>query len=126
MKTSLRAPTRYEAERLEAMMRLGCVACAMLFSLPVIAQECHHILSGGRRMGHWFTLPLCRGHHQGDWSKEQKELIEPTMLVAISDGRKAFVAVYPSERELWELVQKRLHLPRMWPVSSKILPRNAA
>jgi Recombination enhancement, RecA-dependent nuclease len=122
---STRQPTKYERERMEAMMKLGCAACAYLFALPVVAQECHHILSGGRRMGHWYTIPLCRGHHQGDWSPEQIELIEPRMLVAISDGRKAFVAAYPSERELWELVQVRLRLPRVWPVS-KILPRNVA
>lgn len=124
--SSLRSPTRYEAERMDAMMRLGCVCCAMLFSLPVVAQECHHILSGGRRMGHYFTLPLCRGHHQGDWSPEQIELIPAKKRVAISDGRKAFNAVYNSERKLWEVVQDRLRLPKVWPVSSKVLPRRVA
>ena len=107
-------------------MRLGCVACAMLFDLPVVAQECHHILECGRRMGHWFTLPLCRGHHQGDWSPEQIELIPKGKRVAISDGRKAFNAIYLPERKLWERVQDRLHLPKVWPVSLKILPRSAA
>jgi len=126
MQTSLRSPTKYEAERIEAMMRLGCVACAVLFDLPVAAQECHHILSGGRRMGHWFTLPLCRGHHQGDWSPEQKDAIPAEKRVAISDGRKAFISVYPTERQLWERVQDRLHLPKVWPVSLKILPRSVA
>lgn len=126
MHTSLRAPTKYEAERIEAMMRLGCVCCARLFDLPVVAQECHHILAGGRRMGHWYTLPLCRGHHQGDWSPQQIELIPAAKRVAISDGRKLFNAVYNSERKLWEVVQDRLHLPRVWPASSKVLPRRVA
>lgn len=122
MRTALSRPTKYEAERIEAMMRLGCSACAFL-GLPQVAHECHHILDFGRRMGHWFTLPLCRGHHQGDWSAEQREVIHPRLQVAISDGRKAFTAVYPSERMLWETVQDRLKLPKIWKLSSKILPR---
>lgn len=125
MYTALRPPTRYEATRIEAMMRLGCCCCAHL-GLVHIAQECHHILDGGRRMGHWFTLPLCRGHHQGDWGAEQLELIPTDKRVAISDGRKVFNAVYNDERKLWEVVQDRLHLPKIWPVSSKILPRRVA
>jgi hypothetical protein len=44
--------------------------------------------------------------------------------VAISDGRKLFIEIYPTERQLWERVQTRLHLPMIWPVS-KILPRRA-
>ena len=125
MKTSLRAPTKYEAERMDAMMRLGCVACAQI-GIAHVAQECHHILSGGRRMGHWFTLPLCRGHHQGDFSAEQRQVFPAGTLVAISDGRKLFNAVYSPERKLWEVVQDRLHLPKVWPVSSKVLPRRVA
>lgn len=125
MMHSTRKPTKYEAERIEAMMRLGCVCCA-LAGLPHIAQECHHILDINRRMGHWFTLPLCRGHHQGDFSIEQREALEPKYLVAISDGRKVFNAVYNSERHLWEVVQDRLRLPKVWPVSDKILPRRIA
>lgn len=125
MKTALRAPTKYEAARIEAMMRLGCVCCA-LAGQPHIAQECHHILDGGRRLGHWFTLPLCRGHHQGDFSLDQRSLLPLEHLIAISDGRKLFNATYGSERKLWEIVQDRLHLPKVWSVSSKILPRRVA
>lgn len=125
MHTSLRSPTKYESERIEAMMRLGCVCCALV-GQPHIAQECHHILDGGRRMGHWFTLPLCRGHHQGDFSPEQRSIFEPKYLVAISDGRKVFNATFNSERKLWEVVQDRLHLPKVWKIESKILPRRVA
>lgn len=52
------------------------------------------------------------------------DLIEPRKMVAISDGRKAFTRIYPTERELWETVQKRLNLPTDWPVS-KIVPRGS-
>lgn len=105
-------------------MRLGCVACAHL-GLWVSAQELHHILYGNTRMGDLYTIPLCRGHHQGDWSESQKEAITIENRVAISDGRKAFTRIYPTERELWEVVQKRLGLPTTWPVP-KIVPRRVS
>jgi len=108
--------------RVQRIMQLGCVPCAWI-NIPYIAQECHHLLDGGRRMGDWFTLGLCRGHHQGDWTLEQRQVMQPKYLVAISDGRKAFCRVYPTERELWEWTQERLGL--MWPTASKIVPRVA-
>lgn len=120
MKTSLRAPTQYEQERIEALKRLGCVACAVLGVPNVNQLELHHILSGGTRMGHWFTIFLCRGHHQGHWSDLQLEWLTPEQRVAVSDGRKLFVAVYGTERELWERCQERLKLSLAWPVSKRV------
>jgi len=115
--------TKYEAERTEAMVRLGCVACARIGIVNVA--EVHHLLDGYRRMGHWYSIPLCPGHHRGVWSPEQMECLSEPQRVAISDGRKAFVKVFGSERFLWTLIQKRLKLPAIWPVS-KILPRVVA
>lgn len=111
--------TKLEQVRIETMMRMGCAACAWI-DIVHTAQECHHILYGNRRMGDWFTLPLCRGHHQGDWSAEQKILLKPEQRVAISNGRKAFTAIYPTEQVLWEFTQGRLGL--CWP-GTKIVPR---
>lgn len=121
MNHSTRAPTKREAQRIQAMMKLGCVACAVL-GIPYANVECHHLLDGGVRMGHWFTLPLCAGHHQGRFTTLQRKLLEREQRVGISDGRKRFNAVYGTERALWERVQDRLKLPKVWPVS-KILPR---
>lgn len=118
--------TRYEKERVEALKPMGCIACARLGIPNVQNLELHHLLDGGRRMGDWFTIFLCRGHHQGDyWSPEQIDCIPAEDRVAISDGRKRFAARYGTERFLWTLVQKRLKLPALWPVS-KIVPRSAA
>ena len=114
--------TKLEELRIQRMMQLGCVMCAVL-ELPYTAQECHHIVQGNRRLGHWFTLPLCRGHHQGDWTFEQRIMIPRGKLVGIYSGSKLFEPVYGTERELWERVQARLGLS--WP-ESKILPRRAA
>ncbi len=122
MQHSTGTPTKYEQERIDALRKLGCSACAALRLPNVNHLELHHILDGGVRMGHWFTFFLCRGHHQGDWSPQQLELIAPRYRVAISDGRKAFVRVYPPEKSLWMLAQRRLRLSTKWP-DSKILPR---
>ena len=103
---------KMEELRVEKMMRLGCVACAY-FNVVYPAQECHHILYGNQRMGDWFTIPLCRGHHQGDWSEDQKEVFAPHLRVSIASGRKAFTRVYPTEHDLWKSVQDRLGLS--WP-----------
>ena len=116
--------TKEEIKRMDRIMQLGCVACAHL-GIVMIAQECHHILYGNTRMGDLYTIPLCRGHHQGDWNDEQKLIVPIQYRVAISDGRKAFTRAYPTERELWETVQKRLRLPTIWPVP-KIVPRQIA
>jgi len=112
---------KVEQARVDAMASLGCVACAHL-GLPNIASDLHHILAGGRRLGDWYTICLCPGHHRGAWTAEQLEAIPTLKRVAISDGRKLFTRQYPTERELWEIVQQRLGLPDIWP-ASKILPR---
>ncbi len=57
-------PTKEEAEWMDRIVRLGCIVCwneGRRGEPP----DVHHILSGGRRMGHLFTIPLCPGHHRG-------------------------------------------------------------
>jgi len=124
VKTSTGKPTKYEAQRITAMMKLGCVCCAQL-DIPNVSVDIHHIIEGNRRLGHWYSLPLCPGHHRGVWSPEQVELIPPDLRTAISDGSKCFAKHYGTERQLWLKVQRRLKLPTVWP-SSKILPRGGS
>lgn len=121
MQHSTGAPTKYEAERITAMLKLGCVCCSQLF-IWNIAVDVHHIIIGGKRVSHWYTLPICPGHHRGVWTPEQVEVIPPLALIAISDGSKRFNRIYGTQRELWVTVQHRLELPAIWPIT-KILPR---
>lgn len=113
-----KSPTKAEAERIARMMTLGCVCCHQFggWRYP----ECHHIVQGNKRLGHWYTIPICSGHHRGAWTG-----LESGPRVALSDGSKLFVVTFGSERELWKKVQDRLGLPYIWP-SSKILPRRVA
>lgn len=115
--------TTAEKERIDRMMRLGCVACAQLGVPNLVATECHHIVEGNKRLGHWYTIPLCSGHHRGDWS--QHGWILPHERASIASGRKEFIRVYNTERALWERVQFVLHLDDTWP-PTKILPRKTA
>lgn len=124
MNHSTGKPTKYEAERIDAMRKLGCVACAQLGVPNLNELELHHLLDGGVRMGHWFTIFLCRGHHQGQWNADQKDWIPPDFRVSIAHGRKAFMRVYPSERILWTKVQQKLRLNETWP-PTKLVARRA-
>ena len=60
-----------ERRWMSAIVRVGCIACHVSGHRGVPA-EVHHMLSGGRRRGHLFTLPLCSpGHHRnGDGVKK--------------------------------------------------------
>lgn len=55
--------TKAEKARADRMaLEIGCIFCA----LGDIKSRCdhrHHIKSGNKRMGHWYTLPLCEAHH---------------------------------------------------------------
>lgn len=63
-KPGKRAPTKDEAAWMSALIEYGCIACRHL-GHGYVAPEIHHILRGGVRMGHKFTLPLCTNHHRG-------------------------------------------------------------
>jgi len=115
MKTALKPATVREQQRIVAMLRLGCVACAVIGIPNGKDIECHHIVRSSRRMGHWYTLPLCVGHHRGYWSTAMLQVIPKDKRVGIYSGSKAFSREYGTERELWVLVQERLHLPAIWP-----------
>lgn len=125
MNHSTGKPTVAEAARIYRMLEMGCIACRIQFGIKITA-EVHHIVEGNRRLGHWFTLPLCPGHHRGVWPDFEvlgTDLVRPP--VSLADGSKRFEAEYGTERELWERVQRELQLAVIWPVS-KIVPRVVA
>lgn len=123
MRHSTGKPTKAESDRITRMKTFGCLPCASAGYLwgPQSRLEVHHILRGNKRLGHWWTIILCRGHHRGRWSAEQLSI--PTLkCVAISDGRKAFAAAHGTEMELWTKTQHLLNLDDS-PPTTKILPR---
>jgi hypothetical protein len=118
--------TKAEAARISRMLALGCIACRVQFGIKDQPAEVQHIVSGNRRMGHWYTIPLCPGHHRGVWPDFEAlgtNLVEPP--VSIASGVPLFEEAYGTQRELWEMVQDLLNLPKNWP-ESKIVPRVVA
>lgn len=86
-----KAPTVQEAQWMADIVEHGCVACIIDGHDPRPAAV-HHILRGGQRMGHLYTLPLCDpGHHQGGG---------PIGLVSRHPWRKRFEDAYGTEMDL--------------------------
>lgn len=57
-----RTPTKAETEWMDKIVAYGCIACR-LDGFGQRPAAVHHMLRGGRRIGHLFTLPLCPDHH---------------------------------------------------------------
>jgi hypothetical protein len=55
---------------MDGITQLGCIVCILTGRGPTPA-EVHHMLRGGRRMGHLFTIPLCVPHHRGGRDDEE-------------------------------------------------------
>lgn len=70
MKSKAKPATKAEREHLAAVKALPCVACIIddrFTELTVCGPtEVHHLLSGNKRRGHMFVLPLGRYHHRGE------------------------------------------------------------
>ena len=120
MKHSTGKPTKEEAARIKLIMGMSCAVCALHGDVSKRALECHHIVRGGRRLGHWYTLQLCKGHHQGQWDRRNPQPAQ----VAISDGRKAFRRAHGGydDLQIWQRQQVVLGMDDELP-PTKILPR---
>lgn len=92
--------TKAEQARFRRLVDLGCICCKILgfYSVP----EIHHILSGGRRIGHMSTLPLCIYHHRG----VPIGIDDPTVIMgpSLANGSKPFHARFGTQAELLKIV----------------------
>ena len=90
-------PTAAESRWMAAIAELGCVVCIKFHQARTPAAV-HHIVEGGRRLGHMFTIPLCDpGHHQNT----------PTPLKVSRHPNKArFEREYGTEMELLAYTQE--------------------
>ena len=58
-----------EKLHLNKVARIGCYCCRV-DGLGEVPAMIHHIREGkgmGQRASHFETIPLCEGHHQGNW-----------------------------------------------------------
>lgn len=93
-------PTKADLARFDALHRIGCIACLKAGS-GYRAPDIHHILSGGFRMGHQFTLPLCPEHHR---FPSTGAVVGPSL----ADGSRVFAAKFGTQMELLAEVNARI------------------
>ena len=80
-----------EKKHLERVASLGCLVCGQ-------ESNVHHIRAGqgtAMRASHYLTIPLCREHHQGDFS--------------IHNSKREFENIYGSELDLLADTIQRLN-----------------
>lgn len=91
------APNAKERAWMDWIVAYGCIACRIDghgFTPPAV----HHILRGGRRIGHLFTIPLCDpGHHQGGESRE---------MISRHPWKARFEERYGAEMELLDRLRE--------------------
>lgn len=96
-KPGKRAPTAAEKAWMDGITALGCIAC-LIDGQPGTPGAVHHILSGGRRMGHMHTICLCDpGHHQHG---------QQLGKVSRHPFKARFEGQYGSESDLLDLTQQ--------------------
>ena len=94
-------PTKAEEEWLDLIVQLGCIVCILEF-LGRTPAEPHHMLSGGRRIGHKATIPLCFNHHRSGRNDAK--------VVSRDQNQRRFEARYGKETYLLEQTKLKVAL----------------
>jgi hypothetical protein len=84
--------TKADRTRFDKLHRLGCICCLKAGS-GYRAPDVHHILRGGRRMGHQWTIGLCPEHHR---VPSNGTVIGPSL----ADGSKKFESCWGPQLKL--------------------------
>jgi hypothetical protein len=111
MKSSLPAPTLAEQGRFDAFRRIGCVACRQRGVFH--RADVHHLLRGGKRRGHRYTIPLCPWHHRGilpGGARERFALLDFEMVYgsSLAHDAPAFHHWFGSDEKLLAITDKLL------------------
>lgn len=119
LSSSLSPPTQLEEQWMAAVKKYGCLCC-LFMGYPHDEDRCvveaHHLLSGGIRMGHLFTVGLCLWHHRGrliiqGWNhKTHRRELGPSL----AEGSKTFEAAFGGNQ--WLLDRQRQLLMRREPL----------
>lgn len=99
---STKPATKAEKAHFEAIKSIGCLACLQL-SLPMQCgpTEAHHLLSGGKRRGHAFVVPLGAWHHRAViWYSLNAHQMTEQFGPSLAKGSKPFHAMFGSDDEL--------------------------
>lgn len=89
--------------RFHALQEFGCVACRKEGD-GYRAPDVHHLVDGGKRLGHDYTIPLCPYHHRGVQAQNGEIFHGPSL----ADGKRKFEFRYGKELDLLDYVDRRL------------------
>lgn len=89
--------TKKEKAWMDAITQLGCIVCVITGKGETPAEP-HHMLSGGRRKGHLYTIPLCPTHHRSGRNDDE--------VVSRDQNQRRFEAEYGTEADLLKRVQQ--------------------
>jgi hypothetical protein len=95
-------PTAEESAWMAFVAGFGCVVCWNDHGQRTPC-DVHHIVEGGRRLGHLWTIGLCPGHHRNN---------EPGKL-ARHVNKSRFEATYGDEYELHAYLLTQYELKRL-------------
>lgn len=108
-------PTKGQAERIDRLKRGECVCCWInrQQGRPTAyfgGCDAHHLLSGGRRRGHGYTIAGCPWHHRGVKPYDQMTNAQATEHFgpSLAHGSKPFHAIYGTDDELLALQEQLL------------------
>ena len=88
--------TKEERQWMSTIGNIGCIVC-YLAGHPHTPGEVHHILSGGRRIGHLHSIYLCSpGHHRNGDGK---------VKISRHPFKERFEAAYGTEEALLKKTQ---------------------
>lgn len=109
---SIKPPTKAEKKRMARIVELGCVACRLDGDWPEACglPEIHHLLDGGVRRGHSFTVGLGSWHHRGIVVPAfgQIEAMTRSFGPSLYHDARDFHARYGSDEELLAYQNKLL------------------
>lgn len=106
MKSPIGSPTEAQKRRFQLMQHHGCLAC-LIEGRPGNPADVHHLLSGGRRIGHDATIALCCWHHRGSHSMLSDRHAAEIMGPSLAKESRKFQRRYGTDAELLEM-QNRL------------------
>lgn len=119
MKHSTGTPTKAEAKRMDTIKEMAICMCCRQRKLLASYVEVHHLLSGGKRMGHMFTVGLCVWHHRAvpmyGYKRAQMREIYGDSL---AEGSKIFRAQFGSDMDLLAMQNELLDESLCAPVES--------
>lgn len=110
--------TKADRDRWALFRHTGCIVTRLKFGV-YNDYDVHHLVEGGRRLGHQYTIPLNPWYHRGvpptDMTvADAEEFYGPSL----ARNKRAFAAAFKTERELLEIVDAMLYVIRTGDVAA--------